>query len=65
VVPWLLELAGVQTLQPFEMPAVVREGQRNETLYRLGRSMKARGLAEAELLTALINANCVLPSAAR
>src|SRR5208282_116995 len=33
------------------------EGKRNDTLYRLGRSLRARGLAEPEILAALTAAN--------
>jgi putative DNA primase/helicase len=54
---WLLDRINAPTKPHFEMAARVGEGKRNETLFRIGRSLKARGLAEEEILAALQSAN--------
>jgi putative DNA primase/helicase len=54
---WLLDRINAPTKPHFEMPARVGEGKRNETLFRIGRSLKARGVAEAEILAELQSAN--------
>ena len=54
---WLLERMKPRAAERFELPAKVSEGKRNDTLYRLGRSLRARGLAEPEILAALTAAN--------
>jgi hypothetical protein len=49
---WLLKLLDTPPsidTQPSDA-AVIPEGQRNETLYRLARGLKARGLVQAEIL---------------
>src|SRR5260370_18973257 len=40
-----------------EAPAKVAEGSRNDTLFRLGRSLRARGFGEPEILATLIAVN--------
>jgi hypothetical protein len=48
---------------PFKLPETIREGARQEHLYRLGRSMRAAGCAEPEILEALraVNKRCAPP----
>lgn len=41
----------------FELPEVVPEGGRNDTLFRYGRSLRAKGADDAEVLDCLIEAN--------
>jgi len=41
----------------FVVPELIAAGARNSTLYRLGRSLKSRGLVEPEILAALLSAN--------
>jgi hypothetical protein len=41
----------------FSVPEKISAGGRNSTLYRLGRSLKARGLSESEITAALAAAN--------
>lgn len=41
----------------FAVPETIAEGTRNSTLYKLGRSLKARGLSEPEILATLIIVN--------
>jgi len=41
----------------FEAPEVIVAGARNSTLYKLGRALKSKGLAEPEILAALAAAN--------
>lgn len=41
----------------FEMPPTIHNGQRNQSLYRLARSLKARGLSRAAILAALREEN--------
>jgi hypothetical protein len=57
VPPWLLERMKSTAATRFEMPAKVAEGRRNETLFRIGRSLRARGLFEAEILATLKTVN--------
>ena len=57
VPPWLLKRMKPEAAERFELPAKVDEGKRNDTLYRLGRSIRARGLDEPEILAALTAAN--------
>lgn len=48
----------------FELPAVIAEGERNKTLFSYGRSLRAKGADDAEVLDRLIEANaerCVHP----
>ena len=57
VPPWLLKRMKPRAAERFELPAKVDEGKRNDTLYRSGRSIRARGLNEPEILAALTAAN--------
>lgn len=57
VPPWLLERMKPEDAERFELPAKVGEGKRNDTLYHLGRSLRARGLAEPEIMATLTAAN--------
>ncbi len=41
----------------FAVPETIAKGARNSILYKLGRSLKARGLSEPEILVTLITAN--------
>ena len=54
---WLLGLVVKQNQAPASSPVPVAddipEGRRNETLFRLGRSLRAKGLTEAAILAAL------------
>jgi putative DNA primase/helicase len=43
--------------QPFSVPERITTGQRQDALYRLGRSLKAKGLGEVEILAALTTVN--------
>ncbi len=64
---WLLALARGTHHEPggripveapaFTLPETVREGARNATLYRLARSLKARGLTAAEVADSLYSVN--------
>lgn len=71
--PWLIELAAGghrngdhAAVEPpaFAVPPVIRAGQRNATLYRLARSLKAKGLSRGAVSSALDaenRARCVPP----
>jgi len=55
---WLLDLlVRPSASQPFQMPAAVVEGARNDTLYRLARSLHARGVSDKAILAALKEEN--------
>lgn len=41
----------------FAVPSKIRDGERNRTLYRLGRSLKAQGLSPGAILAALVTEN--------
>lgn len=61
---WLLKLIKTRPDRRFHTPEKVAEGKRNETLYKLGRSLKARGISEPEIAAALDSVNqqrCVPP----
>lgn len=51
--------AGGRARGPFRVPEKIRDGERNATLYRLARSLKARGLSEEAILAALETENRV------
>lgn len=55
---WMLamlktEANGNSPKEPFAVPEKIHDGERNVTLYRLARSLKARGLSYAAILAAL------------
>jgi hypothetical protein len=68
--PWLLQaLTAVSATngQPFTSPERILDGERNDKLYRLGRSLKAKGLSREAILAALQAENlakCDHPGAA-
>lgn len=43
--------------KPFEIPEMIRIGERNDVLYRMACSMRAKGHSEAEILASLTVAN--------
>jgi hypothetical protein len=60
---WLLALCQQQTHgtpQPgVHVPEIIHEGHRNDTLFRLGASLRAKGLVESAILAALVETNAV------
>jgi hypothetical protein len=62
--PWLAErISSCSTNVPVErsrpQPGKIREGQRNDTLFRLGCSLRSKGFSEAAIRAALIEENRV------
>lgn len=56
-----------ETRTPIDIPEVIPKGTRNDTLFRLASSLRARGLSESELLAALLAVNeerCIPPLSA-
>ena len=53
----LPEAPSTRSSGSFELPPVITEGQRNDTLYRLARSLKGKGLREEAVLAALRETN--------
>ena len=53
----LPEAPSTRSSGSFELPPVIPEGQRNDTLYRLARSLKGKGLLEEAVLAALRETN--------
>lgn len=59
---------GVASWQPFELPERIGEGERNETLYKYGSSLRAKGADDDSVSAALLAANdgrCAPPLARR
>jgi hypothetical protein len=54
---WLLNMLRAKPSARFEMPPKVEAGQRNDMLFRLGRSLRARGLSEGEIISTLAVVN--------
>ena len=58
------EPAASSTSAPFHTPEKIYAGERNATLFKLARALKAKGLSESEILAALQSVNasrCVPP----
>jgi hypothetical protein len=66
---WLPEVPQAEGKNdPLTIDSEIREGKRNDTLYRLGRSLKAKGLPAATILSTLHHVNeqqCKPPLSAR
>lgn len=64
---WIITLdQTAKPSQPFTTPEEIREGSRNDTLFRLGCSLRAKGLSETAIRAALLAENqvrCVPPLA--
>jgi hypothetical protein len=66
--PWLFARAKADVKNgqpvPFTLPETIREGERNQRLYQLGRSLRAKGATEPEILeslSALNRSRCTPP----